>query len=624
MKKAIITLGLFLTVISLAAFPKKLQAESNFITDINVEYSTDETGKSLVKNTITIENASSEFEAKSFVFTLQSVSPKNPSAYEGGLPLKFTQETDAAFTSLHVYFERPVVGQGKTRVFEITYEDEGNFAVRTGEVWEIAIPRLESEDTFRSYGVTLLVPESFGNEAYMSPAPKSVINQDKNKLYSFGQEAEKTGITAAFGQFQIFSFSLNYHLENPVSKDAETEIAIPPDTSLQKVYYDGIDPAPDVVYIDTDGNWLAKYILKPKKRLEVTVKGSVQIFSTPYRLTAPSEEEMATYTAPSKYWQSDDLELKAIAQSLGTPQAIYDYVVKTLSYDYERVRPNVVRLGAKEALRSPKAAICMEYTDLFIALARAAGIPTREINGYAYTENPSIQPLSLVADVLHSWPEYYSYDKKTWIPVDPTWGSTTGGVDYFSKLDLRHFAFVIHGKDDSKPYPPGSYKLGPNPQKDVYVNFGIMPSLKRGNIEITTTGHKLSPLSNKIDIKIKNTGFAAFYNLTPNIFFDQEKVSAQTIAVLPPYAEFETSITIPYGLLALKSPSVVKIVADKTQLVIPTRKAELIVYQLLGICLILILVLFAVHLSTGKIRLSKVRQKHAKGKTQQGKSKKRA
>ena len=94
----------------------------------------------------------------------------------------------------------------------------------------------------------------------------------------------------------------------------------------------------------------------------------------------------------------------------------------------------------------------MEFTDLFITIARSAGIPAREVNGFAYTENPDIQPLSLVNDVLHAWPEYYDSEKGVWIPVDPTWGSTTGGVDYFSKLDLRHFTFVVHGKDSTKPY----------------------------------------------------------------------------------------------------------------------------------------------------------------------------
>src|SRR5258707_13577173 len=101
----------------------------------------------------------------------------------------------------------------------------------------------------------------------------------------------------------------------------------------------------------------------------------------------------------------------------------------------------------------------MEFTDLFIAMARAAGIRAREINGYAYTENKDSEPLSLVADVLHSWPEYWDKYNKEWILVDPTWGNTTHGIDFFHKLDLRHFTFVIHGVNSEFPLSPGSYKL---------------------------------------------------------------------------------------------------------------------------------------------------------------------
>ena len=137
----------------------------------------------------------------------------------------------------------------------------------------------------------------------------------------------------------------------------------------------------------------------------------------------------------------------------------------------------------------------MEFTDTFIALSRAAGIPAREINGYAYTENPHVQPMGMVSDVLHSWPEYYDKEKNFWVPIDPTWGNTTGGVDFFHKLDLRHFAFVIHGVDSSKPYPPGSYKLGANPQKDVYVSFGKLPKMRNPKISIKS--------ENKLNRKFK-------------------------------------------------------------------------------------------------------------------------
>src|SRR3989344_2583826 len=115
----------------------------------------------------------------------------------------------------------------------------------------------------------------------------------------------------------------------------------------------------------------------------------------------------------------------------------------------------------------------MEFTVLFIALARAAGIPAREVNGFAYTQNEKERPLSLVKDVLHAWPEYYDSDIQTWVMVDPTWGNTTGGVDYFYTLDFDHFAFVIKGVNSSYPIPAGGYKISQDLQtKDININFG--------------------------------------------------------------------------------------------------------------------------------------------------------
>jgi len=43
--------------------------------------------------------------------------------------------------------------------------------------------------------------------------------------------------------------------------------------------------------------------------------------------------------------------------------------------------------------------------------------------------------------------------------VDPTWGNTTGGVDYFNTFDFDHLAFVVKGISSTYPVPAGGYKL---------------------------------------------------------------------------------------------------------------------------------------------------------------------
>jgi hypothetical protein len=61
-----------------------------------------------------------------------------------------------------------------------------------------------------------------------------------------------------------------------------------------------------------------------------------------------------------------------------------------------------------------KAGDCTEHALLFVALARAVGIPAREVGGVAYV-NANKQPLF----GWHAWAEIH--DGHQWVSVDPTW-----------------------------------------------------------------------------------------------------------------------------------------------------------------------------------------------------------
>jgi transglutaminase-like putative cysteine protease len=404
----------------------------------------------------------------------------------------------------------------------------------------------------------------------------------------------------------VFSFDLAYHLENPLKSNSQTEIALPPDTAFQKVYFSKIDPKPNNVRIDSDGNYLAVYKLSARQRIDVAVAGSVQIFAGFRAYPSPSAEVLQNNLLPSVYWQSVDPQIASLSKDLKTPKAIYNYVTARLKYDLERVKPNVTRMGALEALKNPNQAICMEFTDLFVALARAAGIPAREINGYAYTENRELQPLGLVADVLHSWPEYYDKDKGVWIPVDPTWGSTSG-VDYFNKLDLRHFAFVIHGASVKEPYAPGSYKLGPNPQKDVFVSFGRLPAERNSipQIKIKTV-RNIPFLDFQYGVDIYNPGPSTMYSFYPSVYFDNVLRTRDLVQILPPFSTYHAQIKIPYNLLGKNMPDNVKVVVNEVQINMLTNKSQVIINSLIILFAIFIFLLILVLIKLGKLKFDKI------------------
>ncbi|MBI2404889.1 transglutaminase domain-containing protein, partial [Candidatus Gottesmanbacteria bacterium] len=208
-----------------------------------------------------------------------------------------------------------------------------------------------------------------------------------------------------------------------------------------------------------------------------------------------------------------------------------------------------VRKGAIAALVSPQNSICMEFTDLFVALARAAGIPAREVVGYAYTTNAKLRPLSLIADVLHAWPEYYDRERGIWVSVDPTWANTTRGVDYFTKLDFNHIAFAIHGAKSDAPYPAGFYKRSGTNSKDVVVSFAdIAPELPPSpRLTATFTLPKVLPagLTSKGTLIIENPSGVAANNVnvavsSPSLSFMLTREGGR----IPPYGTWTIPIAI--------------------------------------------------------------------------------
>jgi transglutaminase-like putative cysteine protease len=600
--------GLFFLLLN----PKPVHADDSFAVDATVSYKVEETGKTLVTHDIVLENLFSTLYATTYTLSLENISAQNVhAADDSGKPVKVDTTQDGEKLNIKLIFNDAVVGRSARRHFSISYENSG-FATKTGEVWEISIPRLAEQASFRNYHVNLLVPDSFGQEAYISPQPIADSDSGGFKTYSFSKEnISATGVTAGFGQFQVFAFTLSYHLENPLAVNSQTQIALPPDTAFQKVYFNKIEPKPIDVQIDEDGNWLAIYKLSPRQRVDVNINGSVQIFASFRPFPKPPPAVLGNDLLPTTYWQADNPRIKLLAEDLKTPEAIYNYVSKNLKYNVSRVQPNVQRMGALGALQSPTQAICMEFTDLFIALSRAAGIPAREINGFAYTENPELQPLSLVNDVLHAWPEYYDKTKGAWIPVDPTWGSTSG-VDYFNKLDLRHFAFVIHGKNSTQPYPPGSYKLGANPQKDVFVSFGQLPSQRNSIPEISMTMLRSIPfLDTLYNLKVYNPGPVSLDSVYPTVYFDSIQHSRDFIQVLPPYSSYQSQIKIPFDLLGKGTPDSIKVAVNESRLSLPTNKAQLLTNSLLIIFIFLIMIIIAVMVRLKKLSFIKISDKMA-------------
>lgn len=546
-----IVLGFLVFTLLLFHSPSLTQAANEFFISYNVVYEASTDGSLWITQEVSLTNKFSNIYATEYSFKLEKIQPQSIQAYDQTGPIPFTTEENNNITTINLHFNQQVVGKNKTLKFSLKYAAP-ELLYRSGQVWEITIPKLVDAQDIDEYRLTLKAPSAFGKPAYISPDPQNQKSEENNQLFFFDKnQVSSTGVIASFGEFQVFDFSLTYHLYNPTSQTALTSLAFPPDTSYQKLTYRTIKPQPEKIEVDEDNNWLGIYKLSPKERYDVIASGQVKIFAHPHTtLTASSSsDDLQKYLQPQKYWESENPQIRSLAQKLKTPKAIYDYVVSTLEYDYSRIRKGSKRLGATEILLTPQRAICMEYTDLFIALARAAGIPARELNGFAYTTNPALQPLSLVQDILHAWPEYWDNQKKTWIQVDPTWGDTTGGVDYFSKLDLGHFVFAVHGLQSQLPLPAGSYKTDTEVQKDVEVIFGqykepVPPTLQA---DFLLPKKLITERPTEGKIRITNAGSEALYNLSLTLKTKNLKLltsNTPSFVIMPPFAIQEIPLKV--------------------------------------------------------------------------------
>lgn len=542
-------------------------ASENFSSEYEVSYTVAQSGLTTVKQEVTITNLTSSFFVSKYSFTIGSEDIRKIKAWDPTGSLTPEIKKKGGETIIALNFRARVFGKGRKLKFGISYEFPG-LAAQNGLLWEINLLRITNLEGIASYNLFLSVPKTFGSLLYSYPKPKTSSSDGDRRLISYTKaELLKGPPRLAFGEFQLYELHLAYHLENPSFTLGYTEIALPPDIpDQQQVVVKDLYPQPVIIRVDSDGNYLARYNLGPREKKEVVWEGLIALFYSPRSFGNQKrgdipQELVNFYTGLDKYWEVDSPMIVSQAQKLFSPdlsvaqnaKKIFDFVVDHLSYNYSKLASGevITRLGAAAALEESDKAVCMEYTDLFITLARAAGIPAREINGFAYTADESHRPLSLRlqgGDVLHAWPEVY-LPGSGWVMVDPTWSSTSG-ADYFSVFDLSHIAFVTKGSSSEYPLPAGSYKAESG-QRDVKVSFStevsVVEQLPQLSIEIDFPLLPISPFPTVAAIRIRNGSNVAAFNTKIMFTSSLLKIDGEetvNLGVIPPGGTIETKIRL--------------------------------------------------------------------------------
>lgn len=558
---------IFLALFALVCQTSKVFALTEFTKKLEATYTVTESGTTQVLYDLRLQNNMSTVYATEYVLEINSTEIQNVLVSNADKkPLPFTATPGINTTTIRVQFpeEQRVVGREKEQVFQISYTSQ-DIASQYGQVLEVSIPKLANPEDFAAYKVTVIVPQKFGKPSLVEPAQYRFEEAPGSGVVQFNNVGQQQGISVLFGESQTYELNVQYHLSNSSQNVGVVQVALPPDTAWQRLQYTTITPKPEKITKDTDGNWIAEFRLAGEDKTAVQVQALATIYAQPqpeFIVQSPFREgarqnwwthqSNQTYLSSTEFWPVETPVIQQLSDTYQSPRAIYDYVTDTLTYNYQRFeQPDAQsRLGAVKALEDTGNAVCQEFTDVFVAIARGAGLPARRVTGFAVTQNSRLRPLSLVADVLHTWPEYYDAQRELWTPVDPTWADTTGGVDYFSKLDLRHIVFAIQGMSDSRPLPAGMYKLAGEEQKDVDVQLATSTPDYKARYAISKKQSYLPKFGfpSQETVTITNESGSAAYNV--QVAFGLEgpidliTEPTRTIPVLLPFQSEEITIEL--------------------------------------------------------------------------------
>ncbi len=275
-----------------------------------------------------------------------------------------------------------------------------------------------------------------------------------------------------------------------------------------------------------------------------TLKVSAVEFSiNPSAVGTSFPPDVQTYTSPvSELFQSDASVIQTLAnQIVGNEtnpylkaKRIFENVIAYLQY--ERQTEEHSALWAYNSKKGD----CTEFSNLFIALARAAGIPAKAISGLGYFPLYSLAGAGTsVTGIGHAWSIAYLPNYE-WVPLDAVWPE---GVGSFGEFSYDHIVGAATGgegivKDGQIKWPgPGNISytwgyVGAKPTVNSTWSGQIAPEVF---IEPTMSTASVGESILRFYITVKNSGRQNTTNLRVELVADNtyfEVPVAQSIGSL--------------------------------------------------------------------------------------------
>jgi transglutaminase-like putative cysteine protease len=149
----------------------------------------------------------------------------------------------------------------------------------------------------------------------------------------------------------------------------------------------------------------------------------------------PPEQPRARYLEPSITVQSSDPSIRRLAEAiLGGADSTEERIARILRWLEHNVEKAPLDVFSALDVLQQRKAECQGHAYLYSALARAGGIPTRVVNGLAYSEQFN-------GFLYHSWAE--SLVGANWQAVDPTFGQTVADATHIKLVEGEELADLL-------------------------------------------------------------------------------------------------------------------------------------------------------------------------------------
>ncbi len=412
-----------------------------------------------------------------------------------GKNLNFSVEYQEDQAVLTVGYPRKI---GTTDKLSITLEYENYGLIeKTGALYDIYASGLdkstkfENENQLFDYNTYISINEElFPAQNFILPVATEITNVSPTikKYYYNKQSILGKTIWLQMGTKQFYHFKLVQKIEptmkNNLGLQNEYTLVLPRDVDnaeiYQKVYFDKILPLPSRVETDSDGNIIAHFNVPSVDSGEITVEGYVEVGLTGVKVSEENSGNLSDYVAANtsqylkaaEFWEVDSSEIQKVAATLKSENSnVYKLISNIFTFVTDKIDYNEIkrfglneRQGALETLKNGSG-VCMEYSDLYITLARAQGIPTRAVFGYGYDPKEGSD-----TQESHQWVASLLPGLNKWLDVDVTWGDS-GNVAQGAYLNHFYTHMVT---------------ASPNALPEIAVkSFGSSSNLALPNYKIT-------------------------------------------------------------------------------------------------------------------------------------------